>query len=631
MKRSFFKYFFVLILSFYFVEIKAQVCTGTLGDPIFVIDFGQNIPNFGPPIAETNYTYVAGNPEDGQYTIVHTTAGLNSGWHQNIVDHNPDKKIGYIMVVNASINKGIFYQTTVNGLCPNTTYEFSSYIINILRNSGIKPNVKFTIENNGIPIKEFSTGDIPEGTDKDWIKYGTIFTTPSNFGVITLKMTNENPGGSGNDLALDDITFRACGPTINSSINNAGLSANLCVGGSGTFNLITNVSAGYTDPVYQWQSLEGSTWTDIPGETSTQTSISFSNAVVGNYQYRLNVAERANINSLKCRISSMPLTINVNDKPNPTASNSGTGCVGSDIKLLVDQGVSFSWSGPNGFTSSLQNPTLTNVNASSAGTYSVTVFNASGCSNTAQTQVQVVAPVIASTNITTATICENESVDLLAIGGISYSWLPINGLSNANIANPKATPKQTTTYTVTVSNGSCTTSKEVTITVLKIASANAGVDKKLLFGQAVALNGTADGDNVSYLWSPSAYLDDPTKLNPIASPPTDITYTLTVQSNCNTSTDEVFIKVYPKIEIPTAFTPNGDGINDTWEIPSIAAFEHPRLKVVNRMGQLVYQGDNTNAWNGKHNGKNLPTGVYYYTLYLNEDFKIYSGWVLLTR
>ncbi|TCC92080.1 T9SS type B sorting domain-containing protein [Pedobacter frigiditerrae] len=626
------KYLIALILIFSISEINAQVCTGTLGDPVINIDFDRGTSNIGPQITETNYFYVAGNPNDGQYTIVKSSAGLNGGWHQNIVNHTPNDPNGYMMLVNADYNKGIFYQkTNINNLCPNTTYEFAAWVINILRGSGIKPNIKFTIENNGIPIKEFSTGDIAEGSANNWIKYGTIFTTPTNVGVITLKMTNENPGGSGNDLALDDITFRACGPTIATSINSStSVNADLCVGQSANYNLTASVSSGYNDPVYQWQLFNGTIWADISGANATQTTINFNNAIVGTYKYRLSVAERPNINSPNCRTSSAILTINVNDKPAPIASNSGIACVGSNIQLSASGGTSYSWAGPN-FTSTLQNPIIPNVNINSAGTYTVTVFNAAGCFNTSQTDVQVLPVVIASTNITAATICGSESVALEASGGSSYTWLPVDGLSNPNIANPIASPKLTTTYKVSVSNGTCSVTKEITITVLKNASANAGEDKKMLFGQSVTLNGKATGDNVTYLWSPSNYLDDPTKLNPIATPPNDITYTLTVQSNCNVSTDEVFIKVYPKIEIPNTFTPNGDGINDTWNIPSISAFDKPMLKVVNRNGQLVYENRNIQSWDGKSNGKNLPTGIYYYTLYLNEDFKIYSGWVFLSR
>jgi len=82
---------------------------------------------------------------------------------QNIVNHTPNDPNGYMMVVNASNSPGIFYQSTVTGLCPGTTYEFSAWIINILRNTGIKPRVKFTIENNGVIIGTFITPDILEG------------------------------------------------------------------------------------------------------------------------------------------------------------------------------------------------------------------------------------------------------------------------------------------------------------------------------------------------------------------------------------------------------------------------------------------------------------------------------------
>ncbi len=162
-------------------------------------------------------------------------------------------------------------------------------------------------------------------------------------------------------------------------------------------------------------------------------------------------------------------------------------------------------------------------------------------------QYQVLPQVNAKINIASSDVCAGSSIQLSASGGTSYRWLPVEGLSDPNIANPIATPLQNTNYTVTVSNGNCTATASVQLNVLKLAVADAGEDKKLLFGQSVALNGKATGDNVTYSWSPTTFLDDPTKLHPIASPPKDITYTLTVKSGCNVAVDEVFVKVYPKI------------------------------------------------------------------------------------
>jgi hypothetical protein len=227
-----------------------------------------------------------------------------------------------MMVVNASNSPGIFYQATINDLCPNTTYEFSAWIINILKNTGIKPNVRFTIENDGVEILQFSTNDILENTG--WIKYARTFVTPTNLGVITLKMINQNPGGGGNDLALDDITFSACGPTlIPSIVGNALTTVQLCEGNSATFHFKTDVSPGiYQNPRYQWQLNTGNGFTDLPNEQTPEINVQFQNAVKGVYQYRLLVGDGNNINSANCRIAGSPLTVTVNPQPIPIAETS---------------------------------------------------------------------------------------------------------------------------------------------------------------------------------------------------------------------------------------------------------------------------------------------------------------------
>ena len=95
------------------------MCTGDLGNPILTAgtDFGSGLNTFGNPLGSTtSYNFISGTPNDGSYTIVKSTANLNPGWHQNIINHTPNDPNGYMMVVNADINKGIFYQSTVNDL-----------------------------------------------------------------------------------------------------------------------------------------------------------------------------------------------------------------------------------------------------------------------------------------------------------------------------------------------------------------------------------------------------------------------------------------------------------------------------------------------------------------------------------
>lgn len=636
-------YFLAFFLICSFTNIKAQVCNGALGLPIVNAgtDFGTGSSQFGNSLSSsvTNYNYILGTPNDGQYTIAKSTNNLNPGWHQNIVNHTPNDPNGYMMIVNASNIPGIFFQTDVSGLCPGTTYEFASYVINILRNPGIKPNIKFTIENNGIVLGFFSTGDIAEGTEFDWKKYGTTFTTPANVGTITLKMTNENPGGSGNDLAIDDITFRPCGPEIKPLIlSTSSNTAIICEGKNANVALSATVSSTYSNPQYQWQVNNGAGWTNltVAGSQTKDVVVPFTNAAIGTYSYQLLVADGANINSENCRIISSPLTVKVDQNPSPIATYAGNACDGGNITLRVNgnAGDKFNWVGPNGFSSTEQNPIISNITAANSGDYIVTLTNSSGCSSTSNINLQVLPKIIPIINIPNqiTTICEAQNIQLIAAGGTSYKWSPIDGLSNPTIANPLASPQQTTKYTVTISNGACSDELDVLVNVSKKASANAGEDKKLLAGQTAQLNGKASGDNITYSWSPTDYLDDPTKENPIASPPKDITYTLTVKSDCNTSTDEVFVRVYPKIEIPNTFTPNNDGVNDTWNIQAAEAFTEPKLKVFNRNGQIIYESKgNFKPWDGKYNGKDVPTAAYYYTLFLNEDFQPFTGWVFLTR
>ncbi|MCT4582085.1 MAG: gliding motility-associated C-terminal domain-containing protein [Flavobacteriales bacterium] len=141
--------------------------------------------------------------------------------------------------------------------------------------------------------------------------------------------------------------------------------------------------------------------------------------------------------------------------------------------------------------------------------------------------------------------CNNPSVVLNGSGGVLYSWSPANGLDDPNIANPTASPNNTTTYTLTVTGGNgCTQTSDVTVTVDDATpTADAGNDATTdcLNQPSVTLN-TSGG--VGYLWSPATGLDDPTSATPVANPNVTTTYTVTVSgANGCTDTDDVTITV----------------------------------------------------------------------------------------
>jgi len=286
----------------------------------------------------------------------------------------------------------------------------------------------------------------------------------------------------------------------------------------------------------------------------------------------------------------------------------------------------------------MQNPlVINNVTPANAGTYSVVAMSAQGCTALpVQAVVKVTPKVTAILNTNPVTICGGESVPLSASGGLIYKWTPSAGLNRDDIANPVATPSKTTTYAVTVTNDAVCAgdAKSVTITVNQLPLANAGSDKKIFEGQSVKLEGTVKGDQItSVYWSPTTNLSDFTSPTPIASPTDNITYTLHVVSqSCGVSTSSVYIRVYKKIAIPNAFSPNSDGINDVWNINQLVTYPESSVIVYNRYGQQVYQSTGyAKPWDGTVNGSPLPGGTYYYVIDLKNSTPKVAGWVLIVK
>jgi gliding motility-associated-like protein len=371
------------LLAFTFT-IKAQLCTGSLGDPAVNITFGSG-GNSGTGFTPTGaYQYTSSTcPDDGFYTITSRTSGcFGSSWITLNADHTGDG--GAFMLVNASYTPGDFFLTTVSNLCPNTNYEFAAWITNVLARSGIKPNITFTIETpGGTILQKYSTGDIPEAPQPSWKKYGFYFATPLNNPVIVLRITNNAPGGIGNDLALDDITFRPCSAsTVTAERYGGGKdTVNVCEGNSDEYTFTSIVSSGFASPVYQWQQSidSGKNWKDIPGATDFLYYRKPSNP--GVYSYRFTVIDKAAAGS-SCRISSNILVISVHPTPYVEAGADRILLWGDSIKLnavVKSETPSYLWE-PRDYLSN--NKILTPFASPNADTrYTLFVKSAFGCKN----------------------------------------------------------------------------------------------------------------------------------------------------------------------------------------------------------------------------------------------------------
>ncbi len=639
------KFFTILFFTSFVINFcSAQLCQGSLGDPIVNTNFG-NGANPGPPLAAatTTYQYVANDcPGDGFYTVRNnTTACFGSTWHSFTADHtgNPN---GYFMLVNASVQPSAFYLDTVRGLCGNTTYEFAAWIMNVILPSGCngnsnQPNLTFSIEKtDGTVLQTYNTGNIAPLASPTWKQYGFFFTTPVGVTDIVLRIFNNAQGGCGNDLALDDITFRPCGPLLDPSITGiASDTASLCEGTAGNYTFTCSVSGGFNNPVYQWQErINNTIWIDIPGETNLTLSKTFAvNTAPGIFEYRLTVAEIGNLGYPQCRINSQPLRVIINSKPVTTATNNGPVCERTNSIITATGGSQYQWTGPNAFTGSGSPLVLTNMQINQAGKYYVTVTNAVGCSNKDSTIIVINPAPLASTSFANASICIGDSIQLIAAGGPPYNWIPAAGLSNATIFNPKASPAQTTVYSVIVTNAfGCADTATTTITLTSLATVNAGPDIAILKGQRIRLSGTATGQGISYSWSPPLYIDDIFSTQPFVNPPADISYILTAVSGCNTVADTMFVKVYNDIYIPNAFTPDGNGRNDTWNINALEAYPGFELFIFNRYGQMVFKTNkNPVAWDGTCNGKPCMNGVYTYVIKTGNDKEPIKGTVMIIR
>jgi gliding motility-associated-like protein len=169
-----------------------------------------------------------------------------------------------------------------------------------------------------------------------------------------------------------------------------------------------------------------------------------------------------------------------------------------------------------------------------------------------------------------------------------------------------------------------------TVKVNETPSVNAGDDTEIEFNTSAALNATASADVTAYNWTPSASLNDATINNPVASPKNTTVYNVTVTNNLGcTASDEIKISV--AVFIPTGFTPDGDGTNDTWEIPVLESYPDAVVKIFDKAGQPGFTGGSGNYWDGTFNGKNSPTEAYYYIIDLGDGSEMLSGYVSIIR
>jgi gliding motility-associated-like protein len=177
------------------------------------------------------------------------------------------------------------------------------------------------------------------------------------------------------------------------------------------------------------------------------------------------------------------------------------------------------------------------------------------------------------------------------------------------------------------------TSNPVTMNINALPVVNTGGDKTITAGKGVILNATVAGNITDITWSPATGLSNNKILNPVASPLSTTTYTLTVQTadDC-VGTGMVTVQVTYPIIVPNTFSPNGDGRNDTWDIKYLNTYSNCKVQVFNRWGQLLYSSTGYGIpWDGTYKGSAVPNGTYYYVINLEKNTKPLAGYVMVVR
>ena len=255
------------------------------------------------------------------------------------------------------------------------------------------------------------------------------------------------------------------------------------------------------------------------------------------------------------------------------------------------------------------------------------------CELSDEFSINVLAP--ASVNTDRAEICEGESVSIGITGGDSFQWVPSEGVSNGNTANPELSPTTSTDYELTVSNGGCSDQViDISVTVNPAPVAEVSEDATINGGEEIQLFASGGG---TYSWSPVESLDNPESPEPLAFPTRTTTYTVEVMNEFGcTTTETVTITIDDNYEIfvPQMFSPNGDGSNDILFVNTIG-IEAFTMKVFDRHGKLIFESnDPGTGWDGRFNGSNQNIDTYVYvvvaTTYSNQNITE-KGTFLLVR
>ena len=313
---------------------------------------------------------------------------------------------------------------------------------------------------------------------------------------------------------------------------------------------------------------------------------------------------------LACPITDS-VKVTVLNYPALSLSNDTTVCPGQRVALLATSSGTAGWTPATGLSCTVcNNPFASDFTTT---TYVATVANGN-CITVDSVTISLLSPVMLTLSSDTA-ICRGDTAVLTATSNGLVVWGNATSISCDTCNTPLAYPTQSTVYTATADNNGCTISRSVNVTV---NSSNVQVDSSVtIFTNESAQLHAMGVDSV--FWVPASTLSSATSFDPIAKPGVSSTlyYVYGYKNGCK-SVDSVWVYVVEpctQLLLPTAFSPNGDGVNDVFRIKNHNYDKLNWFRVYDRWGVMVYEStDMTVGWDGTFKEMKQPIGVYIYSI-----------------
>lgn len=455
----------------------------------------------------------------------------------------------------------------------------------------------------------------------------------NNAGTFTIKLVTTSNNGCISDTAYKTITIHP------KPIAKFGYDKNICIGDSIRF---TDSSSIVTGTINTWR------WNFDDGQSSisnNNTAFYHTYATIGNYIVKL-----VTISNNGCISDTAKLSVSVNNKPVASITFNGKPCIDSVFSFTSSVGIG-TGNPPVWYWSFGDGQTLSTTSTNNANhTYSNTATNiivkhvisyGAGCtSDTAKITIPIISSnPVATFSIVGDTLCENKNISFTApanpavtqwnwqIGSYSSNSIPPINYSFSNAGNYSAS-------LVVKNAGGCTSAPFIKNLVINTTPViDAGPDKNIITGSSTTLDAFINNpSNYNFTWSPTTFLSAPNVLNPTTTPASNIKYTITAMDKTSFcfATDSVKIIVVNKLNIPNAFSPNGDGTNDKWIIEGLELYPYAVVSIFTRGGQKIGEWRNykNTPWDGTHYGKPVPVGTYAFVIQFTKDSKEAIGGML---